>query len=68
MCNLPSLMYVLCCAVLGGWRAGTIGGVGNNNVGVAGVNWKVKLLACKFLDSTGSGSLSNGILCIQWCR
>ena len=51
-----------------GWRAGTIGAVGNNGVGVAGVNWNVKLLACKFLDSTGSGSLSNGILCIQWCR
>ena len=51
-----------------GWRAGTIGAVGNNGVGVAGVNWNVKLLACKFLDSTGSGSTSGAILCIQWCR
>ena len=32
--------------------AGTIGAVGNNGIGVVGVNWNVKLLACKFFDAT----------------
>jgi hypothetical protein len=32
--------------------AGTIGGQGNNGVGVAGVNWNVKLMALKFLASS----------------
>ncbi len=36
--------------------AGTIGAVGNNGVGVAGVNWNVKLLAVKALNSEGSGT------------
>ena len=35
--------------------AGIIGAVGNNNLGVVGINWNVQLLACKFLDSTGIG-------------
>ncbi|AMV24039.1 Intracellular serine protease [Gemmata sp. SH-PL17] len=36
--------------------AGTIGGVGNNGLGVVGVNWKVQLLAVKVLNDNGSGS------------
>ncbi|HIJ86311.1 MAG TPA: S8 family serine peptidase [Desulfuromonadales bacterium] len=48
--------------------AGTIGGVGNNGSGVAGVNWNVKLMACKFLDSTGSGWTSNAIACLNYIR
>src|SRR3989344_9162359 len=35
--------------------AGTIGGAGNNSVGVAGVNWNIKMASLKFLDSSGSG-------------
>lgn len=34
--------------------AGTIGAVGNNNIGVVGVNWQVRLMALKFLDPTGA--------------
>jgi subtilisin family serine protease len=30
--------------------AGTIGAVGNNNVGVVGVNWQVSLMSLKFID------------------
>ena len=37
--------------------AGTIGAVGNNGVGVAGVNWSVSLASLKVLGSNGSGSL-----------
>ena len=36
--------------------AGTIGAMGNNGVGVVGVNWTVQIMPLKFLDSTGSGS------------
>ncbi|MCB9509706.1 MAG: S8 family serine peptidase [Deferribacteres bacterium] len=41
--------------------AGTIGAVGDNGVGVVGVNWAVSILALKFLDSNGSGKLSDAI-------
>jgi subtilisin family serine protease len=36
--------------------AGTIAAIGNNGVGVAGVDWKASLMALKFLDASGSGS------------
>lgn len=35
--------------------AGTIGALGNNSEGVAGVCWNVKIMAVKFLDSGGGG-------------
>ena len=41
--------------------AGTIGAVGDNGVGVAGVNWHVQLMAVKFLAANGSGSISNAV-------
>lgn len=46
--------------------AGTIGAVGNNSIGVVGVNWQVKLAACKFLDAYGSGYTSDAIECISY--
>jgi subtilisin family serine protease len=46
--------------------SGTIGGTGNNGVGVAGVNWNVKIMGLKFLTSGGSGSTANAISCIQY--
>ena len=36
--------------------AGTIGAVGNNAIGVVGVNWTVSLLGVKVLGANGSGS------------
>ncbi len=36
--------------------AGTIGAVGNNGLGVAGVNWQVGIIPVRVLDMTGSGS------------
>src|SRR5262245_39652292 len=41
--------------------AGTIGAIGNNSEGVAGVSWNVQIMAVKFLDSGGSGSTSDAI-------
>ncbi len=46
--------------------SGTIGAVGNNNLGVVGVNWNVSIMALKFLDSTGSGSVSDAITVIEF--
>jgi thermitase len=38
--------------------AGTIGAVGNNQLGSTGICWKAKIMAIKALDATGSGSTS----------
>ncbi len=38
--------------------AGTIGAAGNNLVGVAGVNWSVKIMPIKIYNNTGFGSTS----------
>ncbi|MFM8496876.1 MAG: S8 family serine peptidase, partial [Planctomycetia bacterium] len=46
--------------------AGTIGAVGNNSVGVVGVNWQVSIMALKFLGASGSGSLSAAISSINY--
>lgn len=46
--------------------AGTIGGVGNNARGVAGVNWVTSMMGLKFLDNTGSGSTANAIDAIDF--
>ena len=36
--------------------AGIIGAVPNNNIGIAGVNWNIRLMALKFLSKMGSGT------------
>lgn len=46
--------------------AGTIGAVGNNAVGVAGVNWTVKIMALKFLAANGTGVTTDAIECLQY--
>ncbi|HJV64157.1 MAG TPA: S8 family peptidase, partial [Geomonas sp.] len=48
--------------------AGTIGAVGNNGVGVAGLSWNVKLMACKFLDAAGNGYTADAIECLEYVR
>jgi subtilisin family serine protease len=48
--------------------AGFIGAVGNNNLGVAGVSWNVQLMACRYPDDTGSGSISDVIQCFDYAR
>jgi subtilisin family serine protease len=48
--------------------AGTIGGTGNNGIGVTGVAWGVKLMGCKFLSATGSGTDSDAVRCIDYAR
>ncbi len=46
--------------------AGSIGAVGNNGVGIVGVNWNVRLMALKFLNSEGSGTDFDAIDCIDY--
>ena len=45
--------------------AGTIGGVGGNGIGVAGVVWNVKMIGAKFLGSRG-GTTSNAIKAVDY--
>jgi len=46
--------------------SGTIGAIGNNGVGVAGVNWNTKIIGVKFLGSTGSGYTSDAIKALEF--
>ncbi len=39
--------------------AGTIGGVGNNSTGVVGVNWRVRIMAVKWILGNGNGATSD---------
>ena len=46
--------------------SGIVGAVGNNSLGVTGVAWTVQLMELKFIDSTGSGSTSAELPCIEY--
>ena len=46
--------------------AGTIGAVGNNGLGVVGVNWSVAIMPLKFMSASGSGYLSDAIRAINY--
>ena len=46
--------------------AGIIGAVGNNGIGVVGVNWNVRLMPCKMFDADGYGSLAAAIACLDY--
>lgn len=46
--------------------AGIIGGVGNNNIGITGVSWSVKLMALKFLDANGEGNTADAANAIDY--
>src|ERR1700682_5932829 len=46
--------------------SGTIGAVGNNALGVVGVNWVVSIMGLKFLDSQGGGTTAAAIAAIDF--
>jgi subtilisin family serine protease len=46
--------------------AGTIGAVGNNGVGVAGVSWQVSLMALKFINAAGTGDTAAAIQAVNY--
>ena len=41
--------------------SGTIGAMGDNNVGVTGINFQIQMTGLRFLDANGSGTISNAI-------
>jgi thermitase len=46
--------------------AGIVGAEGDNNDGIAGVNWRVEIMPLKFLNANGSGSVKDAIECINY--
>ncbi len=46
--------------------AGIIGAAGNNNLGVVGVNWTTSMMGLKFLDSQGSGYVSDAMTAMEF--
>ena len=46
--------------------SGTIAGIGDNGLGVAGVNWRCKLMALRFIDARGFGNTSGAIEAINY--
>jgi len=48
--------------------AGIIGAVGNNGIGIAGVNWNVKILPLKFMGADGTGDILSAVAAISYAR
>lgn len=48
--------------------AGTIGASGNNKLGVVGMNWNIKIVACKFLGASGGGSVAGAVKCFNYAH
>ncbi|MFN7332315.1 MAG: S8 family peptidase, partial [bacterium] len=46
--------------------AGTIGAMGGNGIGVAGVNWNIQMVGLKFLSATGSGATTGAINAVNY--
>jgi subtilisin family serine protease len=46
--------------------AGTIGAIGNDTSGIVGVNWATRIMALKFLDSTGSGTTAGALNAMEF--
>jgi len=46
--------------------SGTIGGMGNNGIGITGVCWNVRIVALKFLSDSGGGSSADAIGCLDY--
>ncbi|MEA4884048.1 MAG: S8 family serine peptidase [Clostridia bacterium] len=47
--------------------SGTIGAVGNNEIGVVGVAWKVRIMSCKFL-APGGGDTMNAVKALNYAK
>lgn len=46
--------------------AGIIGAVGNNGVGVAGVNWQTSIMALRVFDPSGNGDTAGAVAAIDY--
>jgi thermitase len=46
--------------------AGIIGAEGDNNEGIAGINWKIEIMPLKFMNANGSGTTADAIKAINY--
>lgn len=46
--------------------AGIIGAVGNNGIGVSGVNWNTRIMALKFMSANGGGFTSDAVRAVNY--
>jgi subtilisin family serine protease len=46
--------------------AGIVGAEGDNDEGIAGINWKVEIMPLKFMSANGSGTTADAIECINY--
>ncbi|MBN1208777.1 MAG: S8 family serine peptidase [Myxococcaceae bacterium] len=46
--------------------AGIIAARGDNAIGVTGVSWDTRIMACKFQNATGSGTTANAVKCLDY--
>jgi len=46
--------------------SGVIGAVGNNGIGLSGINWTASIMGAKFLGASGTGSTSDAVKAIQF--
>lgn len=46
--------------------SGIIAGVGNNNLGICGVLWQARIMAVKFVQASGSGSVADASQAIRY--
>jgi subtilisin family serine protease len=46
--------------------AGTIGAAGNNGIGIAGVNWNIRIMPVKFLNAQGSGTTADAVSAVLY--
>jgi subtilisin family serine protease len=46
--------------------SGTIGAMGGNGIGVAGINWNTEIVALKFMDASGSGYTNNATKALDY--
>src|SRR5262249_30562201 len=50
----------------GSHLAGIIGAVGDNGLGIAGIDWNVRLMAIRFTDAQGNGSSDKAVEAIDY--
>ena len=48
--------------------AGIIGAIGNNGIGIVGVNWNVKIMSLKFMGADGKGDILSAVSAIHYAR
>ncbi|VAW51304.1 Serine protease, subtilase family, partial [hydrothermal vent metagenome] len=46
--------------------SGTVAAVGNNGIGVTGVNWSAQIMPLKFLNAQGAGTTANAISALDY--